>query len=122
MKRKLIVALIIISILLLSGCVSETNVESKEIKSGQLIDVRYNRGWWDFPNSVELFFFDTTKIKIDDEWFWDKPGDNNRVAIYGVKLDNLYSFCKYHIGRNVTIIYDTEEGICYSIDLQEAKQ
>lgn len=95
MMRKILIliTILILSVMATSGCVEyKEEVTIHRVKTGLLIDSVYNRGWFDLPNSVELFFSDGSTIKID--------GDSDNIT-----RDVLYRLSNFYEGNTIIIFY-----------------
>lgn len=102
MKLMLIISSFFIISLLLTGCISEEPHSFSKLKKGLLINSVYHNGWFDIPNSVELFFIDES-IKITATEFGS--------------FDWFYYVSQYNVGYNITMIYHNDlesSGVHYN--------
>lgn len=94
-KIVLMICMLVLSVGLLSGCVSKNETEWSKVKEGVLINSEYHRGWLELPHSVDLYFLDATMIRIN--------GDTNDIT-----RNSLYQLSQYYKGEAVEVIYSKD--------------
>lgn len=92
-KIVLMICMLLLSVGSLSGCISDSDeTEWSKVKEGVLINSEYHRRWWELPHSVDLYFSDATRIRIN--------GDTENIT-----RDVLYQTSQYYKGETVEVVY-----------------